>query len=80
MVAKSKKSVAAAAKPARKATAKPAAKPAVATAKAVVTPEQRQRMIEVSAYYLAEKDGFLGDGQKYWLQAERDVDAKLGKK
>jgi hypothetical protein len=80
MVAKSKKSVAAAAKPVRKATAKPVVKPAVATAKVVVTPEQRQRMIEVSAYYLAEKNGFKGDGQQYWLQAEREVEAKLGKK
>jgi hypothetical protein len=79
MVVKSKKSVAAA-KPARKATVKSAAKPAVATAKVVVTPEQRQRMIEVSAYYLAEKNGFKGDGQQYWLQAERDVAAKLDNK
>lgn len=79
MIVKQKKPVVAAAKPARKPTAKPAAKPAVATA-SVVIPEQRQRMIEVSAYYLAEKDGFQGDGQKYWLQAEREVDAKLGKK
>ena len=78
MVAKLKKSVAAAAKPAGKPTAKPSVKTAVASV--VVTPEQRQRMIEVSAYYLAEKNGFQGDGQKYWLQAERDVNAKLGKK
>ena len=78
MVAKLKKSVAAASKPAGKPTAKPSVKTAVASV--VVTPEQRQRMIEVSAYYLAEKNGFQGDGQKYWLQAERDVNAKLGKK
>ena len=80
MVAKSKKSVVATPKPARKTMAKPATKPAVATASIVVTPEQRQRLVEVSAYYLAEKNGFKGDGQQYWLQAEREVDAKLSKK
>ena len=73
-----KSSVGAAAKPARKAAGKTST--AAAGAKVLVTPEQRQRMVEVSAYYLAEKNGFKGDGQQYWLQAEKDVDAKLGKK
>ena len=73
-----KSSVGAAAKPTRKAAGKTSTVAAVA--KVLVTPEQRQRMVEVSAYYLAEKNGFKGDGQQYWLQAEKDVDAKLGKK
>jgi len=57
----------------------PAAAPApVPPAPPLVTPEQRQRMVESAAYYLAEKNGFSGDPQQYWLQAEKEVDATLG--
>lgn len=48
------------------ATAKPAAK----KSKAAATPEQRYRMIEVAAYYLAEKDSFSGNPVDYWIAAE----------
>lgn len=54
-------------------------KPAAPAAK-TVTPAERQKMIEVAAHALAEKNGHQGDAQKYWLQAEKEVDAKLGKK
>ena len=63
-------------------TIAPVVKPApapVVTAKSVAAAE-RAKMIEIAAYVLAEKNGFRGDAQKYWLQAEKDVDAKLGKK
>lgn len=32
--------------------------------------EQRYRLIEVAAYYLAEKDGFAGSPVDYWIAAE----------
>ncbi len=44
-----------------------------------ITPEQRHKLIEMKAYQLAEKRGFQnGDPVTDWLQAERDVDARLG--
>jgi hypothetical protein len=44
-----------------------------------VTPEQRHKLIEMRAYQLAEKRGFKnGDPVRDWLQAEKDVDARLG--
>lgn len=38
-----------------------------------VSPEHRYRMIEVAAYYLAEKDGFAGNPVDYWIAAELQV-------
>jgi hypothetical protein len=60
-------------------TVAPAAKPA-APAPKTASAAERAKMIEVTAYLIAEKNGFRGDAKAYWLQAERDVDAKLGKK
>ena len=64
--------------------AKPVAAPApvktATSAGKAVAAAERQKMIEVAAYVLAEKNHFHGDAQKYWLQAEEEVDAKLGKK
>lgn len=51
----------------KKATAKPAAK------KTKASPENSQlryKMIEVAAYYLAERDGFAGSPVDYWIAAE----------
>ena len=59
---------------------KRSAKTATPSPQPLVTPAQRQRMIETAAYYLAEKNGFTGDAAKFWIQAEREVDAKLGLK
>lgn len=72
----------AAAKPAaaKSAAAKPAAaKPAVKRQKTpVVTPEERQNMIAVEAYLIAEQRGFQGDMElNDWLQAEAIVDARF---
>lgn len=38
-----------------------------------MTPEHRYRMIEVAAYYLAEKDGFAGSPVEYWMAAELQI-------
>jgi hypothetical protein len=50
---------------ARKAQAKPSA-------------EQRYRMIQSAAYFLAEKEGFQGSATHYWAVAEREIAAQLG--
>jgi len=39
--------------------------------------EERYRMIEVAAYYLAENNGFQGSTLDYWVAAEAQVDAML---
>ncbi len=51
-------------------TRKPAAKKAKAAA---VSPEHHYRMVEVAAYYLAEKDGFTGNPVDYWIAAELQI-------
>jgi hypothetical protein len=81
---------------AKKAAAKPAAaapKKAPAATKApakprggarakkpAVSPEERYRMVQDAAYYIAEKHGFTGDNHAFWLQAEQEIDAKLAAK
>lgn len=78
----------AAAKPADKIKKTAAAKPkASTTTKKTSTaktakagaPEQRYRMIEVAAYYIAEKNGFAGNAADYWVQAEIEINAKYPK-
>ena len=75
-------------KPAAKAApaAKPAAKPAVKASavkppvepkKAEVSPEQRYKMIEEAAYYIAERHGFCGDSAYFWSQAEAEINARF---
>ncbi|MBI3221522.1 MAG: DUF2934 domain-containing protein [Nitrosomonadales bacterium] len=59
--------VATATKPARKAKA-PVAQP---------TPEERYRMVEVAAYYIAERSGFQGSAVAHWEAAEREIAARL---
>jgi hypothetical protein len=55
-----------------KATA--AKKPAAKKAKAATSDlEQRYRLIEVAAYYIAEKDGFSGSPVDYWIAAELQI-------
>lgn len=56
---------AAAAAPAKKAEPK---------AKIMVTSEERNRMIQEAAYYIAEKHGFGGDSQQDWLDATAQID------
>lgn len=40
---------------------------------AALSPEQRYKMIEVAAYYLAEKNGFAGNPVDYWIAAEIQI-------
>ncbi len=66
-----------------KAAAKPAAGPKAARKrKPKIDPEQRQHYIEVAAYYIAERRGFLaGCETEDWAQAEHEIDEllRLGK-
>ncbi|AHE99560.1 DUF2934 domain-containing protein [Thioalkalivibrio paradoxus] len=42
-----------------------------------VSPEQRYRMIQDAAYFIAERNGFTGDNHAHWLEAEKAIDAQL---
>ena len=43
-----------------------------------IRPEERRHLIEVAAYYIAERRGFHGASpHDDWLQAEREVDAMI---
>jgi len=44
---------------------------------AVVTAEQRYRMIQDAAYFIAERHAFAGDSHGYWLEAEQAIDRQL---
>lgn len=39
--------------------------------------EQRYKMIQDAAYYLAEKSGFSGNTADHWIRAEKQIDALL---
>ena len=69
----------------KKTTAAKAAKKPVAAAKKSaaapkVSPEERQKMIEREAYFIAEKQGFQGDPHAHWVEAVKKIDAMLAKK
>jgi hypothetical protein len=79
-------------KTAEKTVAKPAtakktaeAKPKAAPKKAnkpkstAASPAERYRMVEVAAYYIAEKNQFAGNATDYWIQAEIEINAKYPK-
>jgi hypothetical protein len=47
---------------------------------AVVTPQDRRQMIELAAYYRAERHGFSGgSAEQDWLEAEAEIDRALGR-
>lgn len=77
----SAKKTTAAKKAASKTTVSKAAKTAATRKKtvkpAIITSEERYKMIEVAAYYIAEKHGFGHDHMSHWLQAEQEINAKL---
>ncbi|AKR43647.1 DUF2934 domain-containing protein [Methylophilus sp. TWE2] len=58
-------------------TAKPAATRKKTAKPTITTSEDRYKMIEVAAYYIAEKNGFGHDHLNYWLQAEKQIDHQL---
>ena len=41
-----------------------------------LTPEERYRLIQESAYYMAEKAGFNGNSVDYWLAAEQEINTQ----
>ena len=67
------------------ATAKPAVKKAaVANAKSATkkpapatTPEERYRMVETAAYFIAERHGFQGNSAEHWADAEKEIADRL---
>jgi hypothetical protein len=80
---KTASAVAAVAAAPRKPAAKkaPAAKaPATKAKVSKVSPEERQKMIELAAYYRAERLGWQVDSHENWVAAEAEVDAALAKK
>jgi hypothetical protein len=42
------------------------------------TPEERYRMVETAAYFIAEQHGFKGRCDEHWEAAEREIAGKLG--
>ena len=56
---------------------KPAVKKAVAAAKPAPTPEERYRMIQDAAYFIAERHGFNGDSAYFWSLAEAEINSNL---
>ncbi|HUW76014.1 MAG TPA: DUF2934 domain-containing protein, partial [Gallionella sp.] len=62
--------------PAKQAAAK--AKPPEVDGKAAVKPtrEERYRMVETAAYFIAEQHGFQGRSDEHWAAAERAIAAK----
>ena len=43
-----------------------------------VPAEERYGMIAEAAYFIAERSGFEGDCEAYWLAAECEIDRMLG--
>lgn len=65
----------------KKPAAKKVAVKKVSSAKSTaVSGFERYKMIEVAAYYLAEKKGFAGNTADYWVTAEKEIAKKLAKK
>ncbi len=67
-----------AAKKSKPAASTPAKKKA-ATAKSAprktgtLSPEERYRMVQDAAYFIAEKNGFQADSMDYWIAAEAEI-------
>lgn len=59
-----------------KAPAKKAA-PKAAPKKVALSPEQRYRMIQDAAYFIAERHGFNGDSAYFWSLAEAEISSTL---
>lgn len=61
-------------------TITPAKKAAATASKATAqpSPEERYRMVETAAYFIAEQHGFQGRSDEHWAAAEREIAARLG--
>ncbi|MDO8962066.1 MAG: DUF2934 domain-containing protein [Methylophilus sp.] len=64
---------------AKKTTEVKKAAPKKASKSAQASPAERYRMVEVAAYYIAEKNEFAGNATDYWIQAEIEINAKYPK-
>jgi hypothetical protein len=53
-----------------------AAPKAAAPKNSQVSPEQRYKMIEQAAYFIAERHGFNGDSAYFWSLAEAEVNSR----
>jgi len=82
-VSPAKKTTSTKKKPAAKKTAttkKAAAKktmPRRRSTKSSISPEQRYKMTELAAYYIAEQHGFQGNPSDYWIEAETQIATQL---
>jgi hypothetical protein len=73
--------------PAKAAAVKPAAKSAATPKKSAVKPaakktvqpsaQERYRMVQTAAYYIAERCGFQGNSTEHWASAEIEIAKKL---
>jgi len=63
-------------------TAAPKKAPAkkAAPKKVTVSPEERYRMVEVAAYFIAERNGFSSNPADCWVAAEVEISRLLAKK
>ncbi len=71
-------------KPLRPVSAPPAAAPRARSGgdqavRVATSAEQRHKMIEQAAYFLAERNAFVGQSLDYWIAAELQVDTMLGR-
>ena len=62
-------------KPAIKKTA--AKKPATPKARKI-SAEERYKMVEIAAYYIAEHNNFKGNAIDFWVAAEEEISKNLG--
>ena len=63
--------------PAKKSVAKPAAPKAAVAKKPELSPEQRYKMVQDAAYFIAERHGFSGDSAYFWSLAEAEISSRL---
>ena len=43
-----------------------------------VSPEERYKMVQDAAYFIAERHGFNGDSAYFWTLAEAEIASQLG--
>ena len=67
------KKTATAKKPAAK---KPATKKTTTTKARKISAEERYKMVEVAAYYIAENNNFQGNSIDFWIAAEEEISKK----
>ena len=60
------------------ATKKPVAKKISAKARSI-SAEERYKMIEVAAYYIAERNSFKGNTLDFWTAAETEINKAISK-